>query len=485
MEKGEHIEAALKEALGDPTFKQALFLSSEARYVGYGGARGGGKSHAVRAKATYLAFEHPGIRMLIVRRTFPELRENHTSRLLDAYERLPAAMRPKYSDGDKVFLFPGGARLKLGYCDNEDDVRQYQGQEYDVLFIDEATQLSETQFKWLNACVRGAGPFPKRTYLTCNPGGVGHAWVKRLFIDKDYRPGEDPADYAFIRARVWDNAPLFAGDAGYMKAMKALKQEKLSEAERERKAMDSADYVKQLKSLSAELKRAWLDGDWDVFSGQYFAEFNRDAHVCEPFEIPPSWRCSAALDYGMDMLAVLWFAVAPDGRAYCYRSLERPDLTVAMAAKAVLSAGSEEVCEVIAPPDLWSRRQDTGMSAAEIFADNGVPLVKAGNRRIDGWLAVKEYLRADEEEPKLKIFSTCAPLLRTLPLLQHDPKMPGDAATKPHDVTHSPDALRYWCSRRQNVPLPVRDETMEAFKPRKVRGDVEGYLFGGYESGRM
>ena len=168
----------------------------------------------MRAKATYLAFEHPGIRMLIVRRTFPELRENHTSRLLDAYERLPAAMRPRYSDSDKVFLFPGGARLKLGYCDNEDDVRQYQGQEYDVLFIDEATQLSETQFKWLNACVRGAGPFPKRTYLTCNPGGVGHAWVKRLFIDKDYRPGEDPADYAFIRAKVWDNAPLFAGGRG-------------------------------------------------------------------------------------------------------------------------------------------------------------------------------------------------------------------------------------------------------------------------------
>jgi phage terminase large subunit len=484
MEYGEHIEAALREALGDPTFKQALFLSNEARYVGYGGARGGGKSHAVRAKATYLAFGHPGIRMLIVRRTFPELRENHTSRLLDAYERLPAAMRPKYSDGDKVFLFPGGARLKLGYCDSEDDVRQYQGQEYDVLFIDEATQLSETQFKWLNACVRGAGPYPKRTYLTCNPGGVGHAWVKRLFIDKDYRMGEDPSDYAFIRARVWDNAPLFAGDAGYLKAMKALKQEKLTGAERERKAMDSADYVKQLKGLSEELKRAWLDGDWDVFSGQYFAEFNRDAHVCEPFEIPPNWRCSAALDYGMDMLAVLWFAVAPNGRAYCYRSLERPDLTVAMAAKAVLGAGSEEVCEVIAPPDLWSRRQDTGLSAAEIFADNGVPLVKAGNRRIDGWLAVKEYLRVEDGAPKLKIFSTCAPLLRTLPLLQHDPKKPGDAATKPHDVTHSPDALRYWCSRRQNVPLPVRDVTTEAFKPRRPRGDMEGYLFGGY-SGRM
>ena len=477
---GENIEAALRAALGEPTFKQALFLSSEARYVAYGGARGGGKSHAVRAKATYLGFEHPGIRMLLVRRTFPELRENHTSRLLDAYERLPASIRPRYSDSDKVFLFPGGARLKLGYCDSEDDVRQYQGQEYDVLFIDEATQLSETQFKWLNACVRGAGPYPKRTYLTCNPGGVGHAWVKRLFIDRDYRPGEDPADYAFIRARVWDNAPLFAGDAGYLKAMQALKKEDLSEEERVRLAMDSADYVKQLKSLSPELRRAWLDGDWDVFSGQFFTEFSRDVHVCEPFEIPRGWRCSAALDYGLDMLAVLWFAVSPDGRAYCYRSLEKRDMTVAMAARAILSAGPEEVCEYIAPPDLWNRRQDTGLSAAEIFAEHGVPLVKAGNRRIDGWLAVKEYLRADDGEPRLKIFSTCTPLLRALPLLQHDPKRPGDAATRPHDVTHSTDALRYWCSRRQEAPLPVRDEVREAFAPRKPRGDIEGYLFGGY-----
>jgi len=480
MVYGENIEAALRAALGEPTFKQALFLSCDARYVAYGGARGGGKSHAVRAKATYLGYEHPGIRMLLVRRTFPELRENHTSRLLDAYERLPASIRPRYSDSDKVFLFPGGARLKLGYCDSEDDVRQYLGQEYDVLFIDEATQLSETQFRWLNACVRGAGPYPKRTYITCNPGGVGHAWVKRLFIDLDYRPGEDPADYAFIRARVWDNAPLFAGDAGYLKAMQALKKENLSEEERVRRAMDSADYVKQLKSLSPELKRAWLDGDWDVFSGQFFAEFSRDVHVCEPFEIPRGWRCSAALDYGLDMLAVLWFAVSPDGRAYCYRSLERRDMTVAMAAKAILSAGPEEVCEYIAPPDLWNRRQDTGLSAAEIFAEHGVPLVKAGNRRIDGWLAVKEYLRADGGEPRLKIFSTCTPLLRALPLLQHEPKRPGDAATRPHDVTHSTDALRYWCSRRQEAPLPARDEVREAFAPRKPRGDMEEYLMGGY-----
>ena len=100
--------------------------------------------------------------------------------------------------------------------------------------------------------------------------------------------------------------------------------------------------------------------------------------------------------------------------------------------------------------------------------------------RIDGWLAVKEYLRAEDGEPKLRIFSTCAPLLRTLPLLQHDPKKPGDAATKPHDVTHSPDALRYWCSRRQNAPLPVREEAAEAFKPRQPKGDMEGYLMGGY-----
>lgn len=478
-------EKVLLNAFGRPTNKQAAFLSAGTRYVGYGGAKGGGKSHAIRAKATYLAFAHPGIQMLIVRRTLPELRENHTNRLLKAYAEFPEDLRPKYNDDEKAFAFPWGSRLKLGYCAAENDVLQYQGQEYDVLFLDEATQLSENQFGWLDSCVRGTKRFPKRTYITCNPGGVGHAWVKRLFIDREYIRSEHAEDYAFIQALVWDNGPLFDGDEGYRAALKKLKKQYGKEKpvhELKDLAKREAGYVKRLENLPRELRKAWLDGDWNVFAGQFFAEFREESHVCAPFPIPEGWRRSASIDYGLDMLAVLWFAVDPAGHAYCYRSLERSGLRVSAAAKAIREAEGREVLEeYIAPPDLWSRRQDSGRSAADIFAEYGVPLVKAGNSRIDGWLCVKEYLKCDEGKPNMMFFSSCHPILRALPRLQHDELHINDAATEPHDLTHSPDALRYWCSRRQLSPEANAVRAVEGFKVRKTsnNGEVsEEYLIG-------
>ncbi len=484
MRRDESVEMVLSRAFGKPTPKQTAFLQAKTRFVGYGGAKGGGKSHAIRAKATYLAFEYPGIQMLIVRRSFPELHENHTKRLLAVYARLPKLFKPKYSDSEKVFTFPWGSRIKLGYCHNEDDVLQYQGQECDVLFLDEATQLTEYQFGWLCACVRGTGDYPKRTYVTCNPGGVGHAWVKRLFIDRDFRHGEDACDYTFIQARVWDNAPLFANDDGYKRRLAELRKNKDGKTLSEKKelAKRSASYVRQLESLEPSLRRAWLDGEWSVFAGQFFSEYSIDKHVCAPFAIPDGWRRSASLDYGLDMLAVLWFAVSPTGRVYCYRSIEISDLTVSQAAAAIRDAQSETAEEYIAPPDLWNRRQDTGRSAAEIFAANNVPLVKAGNSRIDGWLNVKEYLRCDRGEPTMMFFSSCIPLLKCLPLLRHDPARPGDAATQPHDLTHSLDALRYWCSRRQLCPISdVLDAPNLFGRGCRETGTVEDYLLGGFE----
>ena len=484
MRKEESVEELLLKTFGKPTVKQKDFLQAKTRFVGYGGAKGGGKSHAIRTKATYLAFEYPGIQMLIVRRSFPQLHENHTKQLRVAYARFPEYLRPKYQENDKAFVFPWGSRIKLGYCNDEDDVLQYQGQEYDIVFLDEATQLTEYQFGWLCACVRGTGGFPKRIYLTCNPGGVGHAWVKRLFIDCDFRRGENAADYTFIQARVWDNAPLFEADEGYQKALSEQRKIKNGEtlAVKKELAKQSADYVRQLESLEPGLRRAWLDGDWNVFAGQFFTEFCEEKHVCAPFDVPEGWRISAALDYGLDMLAVLWFAVSPGGRAYCIRSIEIPNLTVSQAAAAILGAQSETPEEYIAPPDLWNRRQDTGRSAAEIFAGCGVPLVKAGSSRIDGWLNVKEYLRCDNKEPQMVFFSTCTPLLRCLPLLRHDTLRPGDAATQPHDLTHSPDALRYWCSRRQLKPFFAVPDVPSPFGQALPKADtMERYLTGGFD----
>ena len=275
--------------IGKPNPRQIEFFKARARFIAYGGARGGGKSWAVRKKAAGLALSYPGAGILIVRRTFPELRENH---ILPMTADLAGVAR--YRDADKSFTFPGGSRIVFGYCSSESDVLQYQGQEYDVIFMDEATQFTEFQFTTLTACLRGANDFPKRFYLTCNPGGVGHAWVKRLFIDRRYKKAEHPEDYVFIAANVYDNHALMAHDP---------------------------DYVRMLENLPEEQRRAWLLGQWDIFEGQYFAEFDRNVHVCRPHGIPAHWRRYVTLDYGMDMLAALWVAVDEQGRAVVYREL--------------------------------------------------------------------------------------------------------------------------------------------------------------------
>ena len=417
-------------SIGQPSAKQIQFFRARSRFVAYGGARGGGKSWAVRKKAAGLALSYRGIRILVLRRTFPELRENHILPMMADLMGIAT-----YRESDKSFSFSTGSRVVFGYCDSERDVLQYQGQEYDIIFMDEATQFTEFQFSVLTACLRGANDFPKRFYLTCNPGGVGHQWVKRLFVDGDYRGTEREVDYTFIPATIYDNEALMQQDPGY---------------------------VQLLDNLPDTQRRAWLLGDWDVYEGQYFTEFSREAHVCRPFEVPGHWRRYVSLDYGMDMLAAYWFAVDGEGRAVVYREIyEGRDngrgadgqghIISAAAARLLQANGGEKVTAWLAPPDLWNRRQETGRSAADLFAEHGVPLARTGNDRVSGWLAVREWLalRPDEtggQSPRLRIFDTCRNLIRTLPALQHDPLKPEDAAGEPHELTHAPDALRGFCA---------------------------------------
>lgn len=333
---------------------------------------------------------------------------------------------------------------------------QYQGQEYDFIFIDEATQLTEYQYMWISSCCRGANGIPKRIYLTCNPGGVGHAWVKRLFIDRDYRQGENPADYTFIPAKASDNGALRKNDPGYLA---------------------------WLDSLPDGQRQAWRDGDWDAFLGQYFSEFRREIHVCTPFPIPPAWRRYVSMDYGLDMCAVLWTAVAPDGRAYVYKEIHQSDLTVSAAAAEILRVnGGDEIYEFLAPPDLWSRQRETGRTTAEIFEEAGICLTKTSNNRVAGWLAVKEWLKivpSETGEPtaRLKIFASCTHLAKHLPLLLYDEKNPSDCATEPHIITHAPDALRGFCVYRTGAAAAEQRQTRYQFQaehPADAAGP-EGY----------
>lgn len=149
-----------------PNDKQKLFLAANQKYIGYGGARGGGKSWALRTKAILLAFKYPGIKILIMRKTYPELEANHIKVLRADLNGLV-----RYNSTDKLMTFPNGSTIKFMYCARDDDLQKIQGHEYDIIMLDECTNMTEFQMKAITACMRGVNDFPKHTFYTCNPGG--------------------------------------------------------------------------------------------------------------------------------------------------------------------------------------------------------------------------------------------------------------------------------------------------------------------------
>ena len=401
---------------GVPNPKQKLFFASRSRFTAYGGARGGGKSWALRRKLLGLCLCYPGIRCLLLRRTLGEIRANHVLPMLSEYGALL-----RYSSGESAFLFDNGSRIDCGYCDSDRDALRYQGQEYDIIAIDEATQLSENQFSSLRAALRGVRDVPRRMYLTCNPGGIGHAWVKRLFVDRDFRAGENPEDYSFISAKVWDNEVLTRSDP---------------------------DYVHSLRSLPDRLRAAWLEGRWDVFDGQFFSEFDEGRHVTHGVGAPLGEVCFAAMDYGFDRMALLVLVEDGKGRITVYDEYCESGLTLgqaALRAQEMFGRLGRAVEYVVASPDLWNRRQDSGRSGISVMqsAASLPPFRAADDRRVAGWRVVREYLHGTDGEARLVISSRCGELIRCLQGLLCDPGRPEDARSTPHELTHAPEALRY------------------------------------------
>lgn len=412
----------------NPNPKQERFFLSTARHIAYGGARGGGKSWAMRTKFVLLAARYDGIKILLLRRTLTELRENHIRPL-----QLLLNDIAQFNEQRKEFIFPNGSLIKCGYCDSESDVYQYQGQEYDVIGLEEATHFTETQKNFIATCNRSVRTdFSPRMYYTCNPGGVGHAWVKRLFIDRDYRNSERAEDYDFIPASVYDNHILLNADPGYLKV---------------------------LENLPEDLRRAHLDGDWDVLAGQYFSEFRREKHTVEPFDIPKHWRRFRSMDWGYnDPCCVLWHCVAPDGRIYTYRELYvTQTLARDVAKQAVELTEGEEIAYTVASPDAWQKRGHTdvdGANIAETFARHGMPLIKADTARIIGWNTMREYMAdASDGEPLWQIFKTCRNLIRTIPLATFDDRVVEDVSA--HCEDHALEAARYGLMSR---PRPNREK---------------------------
>ncbi len=426
--------------LPQPSERQKDFLRERHRFVAFGGARGGGKSFAVRMKAKLLCLAYPGIRVCIVRKTYPELKSNHIDAL--AAELASVAV---YRSTSREFAFINGSRIFMRACRTDGELTKFQGTEYDVVFIDEATQFSEEAFRTISATVRGVNSFPKRVYLTCNPGGVGHGWVKRLFIDRRFKPGERPGDYSFIKSLVTDNPAL---------------------------ALSDPDYAERLRALPPKLRRAWLEGDWDVFDGQFFEEF-RDVpehygdrlftHVIEPFEIPREWQIYRSYDFGYGKpFDVSWWAVDFDGRAYLILQLygaSSPNVGL----KWTPDRQFEEIAKIerehrwlkgkniygVADPSIWdSSRGDAIIDSAE---RRFISFEPGDNARIAGWMQCHYRLAFDGEgRPMVYFFNTCREAIRTLPLLVYSKTSPEDLDTDGED--HFADSFRYFCMSRPIAP---------------------------------
>ncbi len=409
------------------TKKQLQFIQADADEVLYGGAAGGGKSYGQLIDAFLFAIKYQGSKQLILRNTFPELQRSLVLVSVTIYPTNVAS----YNQSRYVWQFINGSRIEFGYLESDKDVQKYQSAEYDVIRFDELTHFTEFQYTYMISRVRGANDFPKQVKSSTNPGNRGHAWVKARFIDS--MPPETVYTDAngrtriFIPAKVQDNKFLIDADP---------------------------DYIKRLDQLPEDQRRALRDGDWDTFEGQYFPEFNRDIHVIEPFEIPAHWRRYRAIDYGLDMLACYWIAVDGQNKSYVYKELYQDNLIISDAAEEIKRVnGNDVIYSTFAPPDLWNRRQETGKSAADLFRENGVLLTKVSNDRVQGWYNLKEWLKPYEDEQgittaKLVIFKNCTNLIRCLPQLQHDERDPNDVATEPHEITHAPDAIRYYCAGR-------------------------------------
>ncbi len=397
------------------TSLQHRFITAKEDEILFGGAAGGGKSYGQLVDAFYYALKYAGSHQLLLRRTLPELE----SSLVRTAEELYPRRVYRYLSSKHTGYFENGSVLDFGYCDSERDVYRYQSAEYDVIRFDELTHFTESMYLYLQSRLRGAKPFPRQMKSTTNPGGVGHEWVKRRFVDP--APPDTPirdqlGSRRFIPARVQDNRFLMQGDP---------------------------QYISRLKRLPERERRALLEGDWDLTEGRFFTRWDRNIHVVEPFPIPDHWRQHFALDYGLDMLAGLFGAEDGQGNLYIWRELYEPGLIVSEAAARIKKAYAG-TCPHYAPPDLWSRQKDSGRSIADLFRENGVLLTRVSANRNGGWAALNEWLQPREGRgPRLRIFSTCLNLIRCLPALQWDPAHPGDCKTEPHELTHAPDALRY------------------------------------------
>lgn len=445
--------------------KQFEVLDSPATEILYGGAAYGGKSYLLRALAIALCYDVPGLQVYLFRRTYPDLMSNHMNGSGSFPELLSAFVEKKQVKiREDSIEWVNGSKIHLCHCQHEKDVTKYQGAEIHVLLVDELTSFTEYIYRFLRNRVRlGGRTIPpkwknKLPLIVCgsNPGGIGHAWVKRSFIDmakesevRKMPDSEGGMMRQFIRSKSSDNVIGMKNDPGY---------------------------VARLTGLGSDaLVRAMRDGDWDIVAGAAFESLNRDVHCIRPFEIPDWWTKFTSLDWGSSKpYANLWMAVAdntttlkgrngePDkligkGSIIIYRELYgwngKPDEgcreeSWEVARKIHNLEKGERIDYRIADNAMWAEHD--GPSIAERMMDalqregNKCPNMEQSRKdRRANYLEIRARIgNSDGENPGLYVFDTCFHFWRTMPDLQLDQRDP-EKGWDSSQEDHIADALAY------------------------------------------
>lgn len=448
-----------------PQPRQEIFLKSSVYEVGYGGAKGGGKSDSLLADAT-AQLPIPGYKCILFRRTYKELQD-----LMDRADVLFTG-HMKWSGDDKRWTAPNGSWIMFSHCEHEKDKLSHQGKEYHYIGFDQLEAFTLTMYEYIIAQNRTSNPKIK-CYVrsTFNPGNIGHGWVKKRFIDTQLNRDGIPQWFkkineidtavpmgtpgalsrAFVFSSLWDNKILMESDP---------------------------DYISRLEKLPEASRKALLFGDWDAFEGQYFAEWARDVHVIphERFKrMADEMPCTRfiASDYGFaKQSSTGWYAAFPDGQIIKYRELYKAGLTYEALADEVLTLtqSNEDIDYWVIDPAVQGDKshhvepkdgQEKGKSGFDIINEvvgGKFSVMLADNRRIVGWTRIHEYLKPyiNQHGEKVAMFQctdNCFNLIRTLPIMVFSQSNPEDLDTTLED--HAVDETRYAIMSRVNFPTEI------------------------------
>lgn len=426
----DHMAQKSLRALINPTERQEEFLKATDtfKYPLYGGAKSGGKSYIlrwalVRKLVKWAVAGHLGVRVGLFCEDYPALMDRQGTKIEKEFPSWLGTLSKSQIEGLSFKLNNqwGGGVIALR---NLDDPSKYASSEFAIAAVDEITKNQREVFDQLRSIVRWPGIEDTGLWGATNPGGVGHAWVKKWWIDRLFDPVQDPPkeQFTFIKSLPTDNPH------------------------------NAKSYIEELSRLPEKLRKAYYDGNWDVFEGQFFTIWDRQRHIVEPFELAPTYKRFRAYDYGHENPACCkWYALDYDGNVWVYREKYWPKghkTDADRQAEEIVRLSAGETYEYsVADPAIFSATgmvdKAGGQTIAETFARHGIIWIPASNRRIDGWALMNAYLRWDETtSPKLRYFSTCADSIRTIPSLVHDELHPEDVDTDGED--HAADVDRYF-----------------------------------------